>query len=150
MILHHSIQSQCLLSNEITPTPVHLASQWASKSYQKASVAKERHVYVAIWTPEVSKEPLVDHEYGNEYNQLAIAEMTDGETVSHLRSICTIWRISLLFVAIAVGAVIVIIAMWILCCVRPRCLLESLHLFSQMVCLLPAFITNWCVLGFGI
>ena len=61
-----------------------MASQYASKSYQKASVVKGHHVYKVIWTPEVGEELLVNHEYGNKHDERAIAVMKDSEIFGHL------------------------------------------------------------------
>ena len=64
--------------------PVHMVSQCASKSYQKASVVKGHHAYKVIWTPEAGEELVVNREYGNKHNEHAVAVIKDGEIVSHL------------------------------------------------------------------
>ena len=61
-----------------------MVRQCACKSYQKASVVEEHHVYKVIWIAEVGEKLLVlaNSEYGS--NKHAVVVVNNGKFFSHL------------------------------------------------------------------
>ena len=73
--------------------PVHMVSQGASRSYQKASVVEKHHVRQVFRIPDVGEELLVNCDYSNGHAAVVIS-MKGGEIFRHL--LCTISGVSFL------------------------------------------------------